>query len=298
MKRPQAIKIISGFLRQNFNDFVIIKSLSDFAHTFLVVADRKEYVIKLIEYKNVVSKIRHNKKHIKNIIFLAKYFSRNSHIKTISISNFLLRPRYSILLLKKEKISKIQIEKITHFKKIGHALKIFHQLGDSFEFQKLPWNHFPPHFVDALKKHRRWNQIKSFLEKNRKCIDSKHDVTCHNDIHDRNIFLSNKRIIFLDIDDICKGSCFNDLGMVIANFTKSKNSKTFILKAIERLLIGYGKDYSSKNILQVILFALRKLYFTEAYFLYAWSVKKTPLDFVSELRKRQEILNSLLVDYL
>ena len=75
MKRPQAIKIISGFLRQNFNDFVIKKSLSDFAQTFFVVADKQEYVVKLIEYQNVVSKIKHNKKHIQNIIFLSNWFS-------------------------------------------------------------------------------------------------------------------------------------------------------------------------------------------------------------------------------
>ena len=298
MKRLHATKIISAFLRKSFNDFVFVRCPSDFAHTFLIVADGEEYVIKLVEYKNVVSKIRHDKKHIQNIISLSEHFNKHGRIRTISVSSFLLGPRYSILLLQKEKISKIKIEKTAHFKKIGQAIATFHKLGDSFEFQKLPWNHFPPHFVVVLKRHNRWNEIKGFLEKNRKHINSEHNVTCHNDIHDGNIFISNKKIIFLDIDDICKGSCFNDLGMVIANFTKSENSKVYLLKAIERLLIGYGEDYSSKNILRVILFALRKLYFTEAYFLYAWSAKKTPINFVFELRKRQRILNSLLAGYL
>lgn len=298
MNYPNAIKIISRYLKSNFRVFEIKKRLSEFAYTFTVIADGREYIIKIIEHKNVVSDILHNEQHIESIITASKRVNDNIDIKTISIINFTCRKKYSILLIKKETLSKFKIKRVSDFNILGKAILSFHSSCNLIRLQKLAWNNFPSHFVSILKKYGRWNVIKQFLNKNEGRVDMKNIASSHNDIHDGNIYVCDKKIIFLDIDDMCKNSYFSDLGMAIANFTNSSYSKPKLLKAIKSLLSGYNKKHSQDRIRNVALFALRKSYFTEAYYLYANKINGSSLKIIPELRKRQKLLNNFIEDYL
>lgn len=298
MNYSNAIKIISRYLKNNFRVFEIRKRLSKFAYTFVIVADGRKYIIKLLEYRNVVSNILHSKQHIGSIVAASKKINDDGNIKTISIIDFLCRKKYSILLIRKEEISKLDIKRASDFKILGKAILSFHSSCNLIRLQKLAWDNFPSHFISILKKHGRWNAIKQFLNKNERYIDTKNITTCHNDIHDGNIYVCDKKIIFLDIDDMCKNYYFSDLGMAVANFTNSSYSKPKLLKAIKSLLSGYNKKHSPTNIRNVALFALRKSYFTEAYYLYANKINGGSLKIVPELRKRQKLLSNFVEDYL
>jgi len=208
------------------------------------------------------------------------------------------REKYSILLIKKEVLSKFKIKRASDFEILGKAILSFHSSCNLIKLQKQAWDSFPSHFVSTLKRNGRWKDVKKFLNKNEKHIHTKSIATCHNDIHDGNIYMCGKEIIFLDIDDMCRNSYFSDLGMAVANFANSSYSKPNLLKAIKHLLSGYNKKHSPANILNVALFALRKLYFTEAYYLYASELKNTSLKIIPELRKRQKLLDYFIEDYL
>lgn len=294
----EAKKIFLRFLKNNFRSFKIKERLSEFAHTFAVVADGSEYVIKLIEYRNIVSNVLHTTQHIEDIISASKKINNCKNIGTISVARFLPGKKYSILLIKKEKILKLTIKRVSDFENLGKAILSFHSSANFIKLQKLSWNNFPPHFVFALKGHNRWQTVRKFLDKNKKIIDTKDIAICHNDIHDGNIYKSGKKIIFLDIDDMSENSCYSDLGMAIANFTNSSYSKKQLSKAVELILAGYNKKNSINNIINTASFALRKLYFTEAYFFYSHSINGRSLKFIDELRKRQDMLNLFMKDYL
>lgn len=296
MEYFKAKKVILSYLKNNFRKYKINKRLSEFAYTFDVIADGGRYVIKLVERKNIVSKIIHDERHIKCIVKVSKEINdNNKNIKTIYIVDFLCYGDCSLLLTKKEKISKIKIKATSGFKLLGEAILSFHLSCAKIQLQKSRWNNFPSHFISTLHKHGRWKEIERFLVENKKYINLKIPVVCHNDIHKGNVYLSKKNIIFLDIDDICMDSHFNDLGMAIANFTNSTYSKRKLLEAIKFLLIGYCEEISRNSILNVLLFTLRKLYFTEAYFLYS---QKENAKFIGELRKRQKLIVSIFKNYL
>ena len=300
MKSELAISRMSEYLQGRFGSFKLRRRLSDFAYTFLITGDGKDYIIKLIEHKNVVSKIEHTRKHIEAMVMASKMINRSRTIKTISVVDLVIEDRYAILLIKKEKLSKISIMGQSLFQRLGKSIAGFHLACRSIGFKRLAWNNFPTHFIVALKSQNRWQEVRHFLNKSKKLIDRSHlkIVACHNDIHAGNVYYSEGKIIFLDVDDMCSESCFNDLGMVIANFIDSSYSRDKVISVISFLLGGYGMSNSNKNILNTLIFALRKSYFTEAYFLYANATQQKPPAFIYELRKRQSLLQGLIQDYL
>ena len=123
-------------------------------------------------------------------------------------------------------------------------------------------------------------------------------ANCHNDIHDGNIFMNGRKVIFLDVDDICMSHPFNDIGMIVANFIDSSMTLRYIERAIHELLKGYGEYPTTNNFRMIIVFAIRKLYFTESYFLHVQTTKEIKGDLILEMRKRQDILMALLPNYL
>ncbi len=300
MKSEPVISKISTYLQGHFQSFSLRKRLSDFAYTFLVTAGGKDYIIKLIEHKNIVSKIKHTRKHIEAMIMASKVINQSRSIKTITVIDFVIEDRYAILLIEKEKLSKISRVGPSLFQRLGKSMADFHSACRSIDFQRLAWNNFPPHFIVALKSRNRWQEVSHFLSKSEKLVGRSRlkTVACHNDIHAGNVYYSGRKILFLDIDDICSESCFNDLGMVVANLIDSHYPKDKAIDMINLLLHGYGVGNSKRNILSTLLFALRKSYFTEAYFLYVNTVQQKPMTFVDELRKRQCLLWSIIRDYL
>lgn len=298
MNKNSANRIINVYLKKKFNYFFIKKRLSDFAFTFNVIGDGKHYVIKLIERKNVVSNIVHDKKHVSRIVLASSLLGNNGKIFAISVIDYFLSEEYSILLLKKEKISKIKIDKKQDFKTISQAIFNFHSTCKDINFKKLPWNNFPRHFKEALRRNSRWSIVDSFIRKNAKYIDRINIVSCHNDIHAGNVYYLRKKIIFLDLDDMCRSSYFNDLGMLLANFMNSNYSSDDLLKTITNIFKGYNLKMSRTNILNISIFSLRKLYFTEAYFLYANKKNAQLPRFVCEIRKREDIIKNFMESYL
>ena len=211
---------------------------------------------------------------------------------------FLCTSDYALILIRKEHLKKLNIHSFSDFKFFGKSIRNFHTSCSSLKLQKLPWNNFPDHFRKTLKRHRRWDEVSDFLRLSREHIIKNSEVNCHNDIHAGNVFLSKGKVIFLDIDDMCATTYFNDLGMVIANFTDSKFTSSKIMKCVKSVLIGYGVKPQSQAIHNTLIFALRKLYFTEAYYLYKHEKKGTSMLFVNELRRRQKLIKDTVTDYL
>ncbi len=230
----------------------------------------------------------------------SRMINQSCVIKTISVVDLVMEDGYAVLLIKKEKLSKINRVGPSLFHRLGKSMTNFHSACRSIDFQKLAWNNFPSHFIVALKSRNRWREVNHFLSKSEKLVGRSRlkTVACHNDIHAGNVYYSGRKIIFLDIDDMCSESCFNDLGMAVANFIDSHYSKDRAISMIHLLLNSYGVGNSRRNILSTLIFALRKSYFTEAYFLYVNAVQQKSTTFVNELRKRQCLLQSIIRDYL
>lgn len=298
MNKNSANRIIKVYLKKKFNSFVIKKGLSNFAFTFSIFGDGNDYIIKLIERKNVGSNIIHDKKHVNKVVLATLLLRDTDKIFSVNIIDYYLSEEYSIFLLKKEKISKIKIGKKQDFKIISQAIFNFHYACKNIPFKLLPWDNFPQHFQETLKNNNRWDTVSSFIKKNAKYVDRKNLVSCHNDIHERNIYYSRKKVIFLDLDEMCKSSYFNDLGMLLANFMNSAYSSIDLLEAISNILKGYNLKMSKTNILNISIFSLRKLYFIEAYFLYTNKKNAQVPRFVYEIRKREDIIRSFMENYL
>ncbi len=180
---------------------------------------------------------------------------------------------------------------------ISLAIFNFHYACRRISFKKLPWDNFPVHFKESLKNDNRWLEVNNFIRKNYKYIDKKKLVTCHNDIHEGNLYFLRNKIIFLDLDDMCKSSYFNDLGMLLANFMSSTYSSANLIEVIANIFEGYNLKMSKFNILNISLFALRKLYFTEAYFIYA--KKNSSFSYpIYEIRKKVDILKYFINNYI
>lgn len=265
----------------------------------MISSHGKNYIIKLVERINIATKIVHDKRQVQSVILASRSINSKKIIKTIKIIDIVLRNDYSIFLIEEENIKEIVIDSDETFKKLGRAVSVFHSACSSIEFSRLHWNNFPAHLIKMLKKCNRWSEIKKFLYNNFKDKNHGKVVVCHNDIHAGNIYFSNNnKVIFLDIDDMCKEYYYHDLGMIIANFTNSSYSPSELNGAIEKLLIGYNVETSDKNIKNTLLFAIRKLYFVEAYFLYSNLFLNTrDFEFIKELRKRQAKIKSFLNNY-
>ena len=298
MTNELAQKICIEYLESNFLNIKLGSKLSEFANTFAVRGDSKDYILKLITTYNVVSLVKHTKEHILALISISRSVNDIDKVRTISVTDFYIHKNYVLILIKKEHLKKLNIHSFSDFKFFGKSIRNFHTSCSSIKLQKLPWNNFPDHFRKTLKRHRRWNEVSAFLRQFRGHIIKNSDVNCHNDIHAGNIFLSGDKVIFLDIDDMCTTTYFNDLGMVIANFTDSKFTRSKMLKCVKSVLIGYGVRPQSQVILNTLIFALRKLYFTEAYYLYRHEKKGTSMLFVNELRRRQKLIKDTMTDYL
>ena len=52
------------------------------------------------------------------------------------------------------------------------------------------------------------------------------------------------------------------------------------------------------DIINIILFSLRKLYYIEGYYLYSKKMNKGSMSFIYELRRRQGLLNDFIKDYI
>ena len=297
MSADELPKATVDFLEKNFSRFKLIKKLGHFSPTFLVLANNEEYIVKTITYKSFGSVINHDKKHIEQLIAASSIINRCKDIKTISIISYFLSDEYSILLFKKDNLSEVVLRTTSEFTKFGAAIHSFHAASSSARLQKLPWNNFPEEYITELKNNNRWLIVKKFLSDYENYIDNENNVSCHNDIHAGNIFFSDSKIMFLDIDDMCSDSYFNDLGMVIANFTDSNYSKKQIREMIESLLTGYCNEYTESDIINIAIYALRKLYFTEGYYLYFRKITNEPVEFIDELIKRQNLLMDFLSDY-
>lgn len=297
MNKNAANKILKTYLKEGFNSFIIKKRLSDFAFTFNIFGDGRDYIIKLIEKKNVVSNIIHDKKHVNKVVS-AILSLKDNNILSVNIVDYYLSKEYSIVLLEKEKLSKIKGVKKEDFKIISRAILGFHSACKNISFKLLPWDNFPQHFKEALKNNNRLDLVNSFIRESAKYIDRKNLVSCHNDIHAGNIYYSKEKVIFLDLDDMCKSSYFNDLGMLLANFMDSSYSNTDLFEAISNILKGYNLKMSKNNILNISIFSLRKLYFTEAYFLYVNKKNAQLPRFVYEIRRREKIIINFMESYL
>lgn len=298
MTNELAKKLCIKYLESNFLNIKLGPRLSEFANTFAVRGDGKDYILKLITTNNVVSIIKHTKEHIRALISISRRVNDMNKVRTISVKDFNIHKNYALILFRKEHLKKLKIHSFNNFKLFGKSISNFHTACLSIKMQKLPWNNFPEHFKKTLKRHKRWDEVSVFLRQFHGHIIKNSDVNCHNDIHVGNIFLSGDKVIFLDIDDMCKTTLFNDLGMVIANFTDSKFTSLKMLKCVKSLLTGYGVRPQSQVILNILIFALRKLYFTEAYYLYRRENKGTSVLFINELRKRQKLVKHLMADYL
>lgn len=297
MNTEEMPKSTMDFLKKNFSQFKLIKKLGHFSPTYLILANGEEYIVKTINRTTFGSIINHDKRHVEQLVATSSIINKSKDIKTISIISYFLSDKYSILLFKKDDISEVVLRTTSEFKKFGAAIHSFHTASSSARLQKLPWNNFPEDYITELKNNNRWLTVKKFLSDYEDYIGSENNVSCHSDIHAGNIFFSDSKIIFLDIDDMCHDSYFNDLGMVIANFTDSNYSKKQLREAIESLVTGYCKEYIESDIIDIAIYALRKLYFTEGYYLYFRKITNEPVEFINELTRRQNLLIDFLSDY-
>lgn len=108
-----------------------------------------------------------------------------------------------------------------------------------------------------------------------------------------------EKIFFLDLDEMCVSGYSNDLGMAIANFWDPAhiNDEYVLNRAIE-ILRGYtgsvGELYEV-DIVPILVYSLRKLFFTEAYFLFLGDLKgQRHLEFIEELRKKEKQIDGLI----
>ncbi|OGI66342.1 hypothetical protein A2647_01885 [Candidatus Nomurabacteria bacterium RIFCSPHIGHO2_01_FULL_40_24b] len=291
-------KICDKYLKSNFLNVKLGPKLSEFANTFAVRGDGNGYILKLITNYNAVSIIEHTKEHISALISISQCVNNMDKVRTISVTDFKIQNDHALFLIRKEHLKKLKIHSFKDFKSFGKSISNFHNACSSIKMQKLPWNNFPDHFRKTLKQYRRWDEVLVFLRQFREPVIRNSEVNCHNDIHAGNVFLSKGKVIFLDIDDMCATTYFNDLGMVIANFIDSNFTSSKILKCIRSLLTGYGVNPQPQAILNTLIFALRKLYFTEAYYLYRHEKKGTSVLFVNELQRRQKLIKDIMIDYL
>lgn len=283
--------ILLTYLSAKFQSFEIGDCLSDFACTFFVCADDTKYVVKLLHRFNYVSILDHNRSHVQNIVAVSNSVNDKNIIKTVDIVDIVYGDDYSILLLKVENLKVFQINSINDFYDLGFAVRTFHDCCKNLYVQELPWDNFPRHFISVLQKNSRWSIISDFIEDNKAYIQKVDDkVVCHNDIHEGNLFLSDNKMLFLDIDDICQTSYFNDLGIIIANYINTSYSHDELIYSIDILLKGYRKPKTKKAVITTLIFSLRKLYFTEAYYLFAEENGINNNGIICDLRKKQDMI--------
>jgi hypothetical protein len=281
-------------VERNFSTYTLIQKLSHFSHTYLISADSVEYIVKTIKYKNFGSVVRHDAVHVEQLVEAASAINQTNNIATISIIDSSINTESSVFLFKKNDISTIELQTDAEFQNIGTAIKSFHNACSSIHFQTLPWNNFPEVYITELIGNNRWIEIEQFLSKYQEYVSLHQRVSCHNDIHAGNIFYSGDKIIFLDIDDICSDSYYNDLGMVMANFTDSSYTQLQLQVKMKSLMTGYSGTYSEADSINIAIYALRKLYFTEGYYWYFRKMTGETTSFIEELQKRQKLFQGML----
>ena len=219
---------IRVFCKQFFKSehFIIdITSLSEFNSVHKVLFKNREYIVKLSSYNNPISLIRVSDLYADYVLKFASRINR-------STSTVLMVPDYLtstttdyglIFLMHKNQVSPLPPSDVNLYR-LGMAVGKFHKASLNIKEKgmiTLPWNHFSPEFKIVLEKAGRLQEIKQFLFRHvpsKQYLYGDQLLVNHNDIHAGNIFLSDARYLFLDLNEMCLAHPFNDLGICVANY--------------------------------------------------------------------------------
>lgn len=253
-------------------------SLSEFNEVYRVFYNNKKYIVKHTAFYNPISLIRANKQFAESIYRVTK--QTHNHTKRLALPEYL---RYEVndfgvfYLMHETQLKRLPPEE-ADLVMLGEALSEFHIsfTNNDSGMIILPWNHFSPEFRAIFVENKRWDVVSSFLKNYYPGNEyfSNNLIVNHNDIHAGNIFLSNSRYMFLDLNEISLADPLNDLGIIVANYIINPTIEGDELdNKLSLLLSGYYRSQkmtvSTKQRQMIYIFALRKLFLIEGYFLYS-----------------------------
>lgn len=296
-------KSIHSFCRDYFenNNFTVHNEyLSDFNYVFKVSSGNLRYIVKFYSFYNPISLIRINRQYTETVIELSEKVNKTAkYVKIPRYISILQTNIGTFFLMKEEKFAQASASNI-NLHKLGKALKEFHSGLNSTKNTGmiiLPWNHFSPEFRNAFEEHNRWDVVQDFLYTyfpGKKYFYTPNMVINHNDIHAGNIYYSNSKYLFLDLNEMCLATPLNDIGIIVANYVIDPEiSLSKLDNKLKILLKGYcNKEEINTYVKQkkvILVFALRKLFLIEGYFLYSGLMKKQyNTGFIRWLRSSQE----------
>ncbi len=295
----------------NFKNPILLKKFETRGkrHAFLIMDNKKKYVLKIIP-KDL--------KSIKRIEFMSEIKSKNFNIPAIieakSEKRYLLQSSKIIFLL--EFINQKESRPSTYFfSRLGRITGEFH--GLKFEDDKIPdldiGGKIKKIRILFLKK-KMDDKIKKDVINFLESFPSISDTTTgliHGDISYFNV-LGRKKLFFVDLDDISRGPVVYDLGQMIAfmfnlipfDFPKFGMKKMSLLKPLflkegfEFFLKNYSKkiklSYKDIEILpyMAMLACAENIYLKSAGKIFKWNYKRFKI-----IKKERDIIVNLLKKY-
>lgn len=165
-----------------------------------------------------------HKKTYEVLLALKNINYENNYIHEIKLINKTLISKYQFL----ESHKTIKIEKeLLHL--IANKLNEFHKLNLSKV--SLKWKYYS-FYLNLIKKIKNpfidWSQY-NYLAKKTKIFESRDFVFCHNDLHDKNILINEKHVIFVDLDFCCFNyRLFDICSFVIENNLDEDHTTTWL----------------------------------------------------------------------